>query len=109
MKPFIDSEEIWHLINNTRPDKIRVREVIAKSLGKHRLTMEETAVLINSVGTDLAGEIKDGARELKHRVYGNRIVLFAPLYVGNKCTNNCKYCGFRDIKCRCDKEDPQRR
>jgi 2-iminoacetate synthase len=57
--------------------------------------MEETAVLINSVGTELADEIRQGARELKEKVYGNRIVLFAPLYVGNKCTNNCQYCGFR--------------
>ena len=95
MKPFIDTEEIWHLINTTKPDKQRVREVIAKSLEKHRLTLEETAVLVNSAGTDLADEIKEGARELKLRVYGNRIVLFAPLYVGNRCTNNCRYCGFR--------------
>jgi 2-iminoacetate synthase len=35
------------------------------------------------------------ARELKKTIYGNRIVLFAPLYIGNKCTNSCKYCGFR--------------
>jgi 2-iminoacetate synthase len=95
MKPFIDPDEIWSFINNTKPDKQRVREVIAKSLGKNRLTMEETAVLINSVGTELSEEIQDGARELKEKVYGNRIVLFAPLYVGNKCTNNCQYCGFR--------------
>jgi 2-iminoacetate synthase len=95
MKPFIDPQEIWDLIKNTKPDKQRVREVIAKSLDKHRLTMEETAVLINAVGTDLADEIKDGAKELKRKVYGNRIVLFAPLYVGNRCINNCKYCGFR--------------
>ena len=95
MKPFIDPDEIWDLINNTRSDKIRVRDVIAKSLDKHRLTLEETAVLVNSVGTGLFDEIRDGARELKNKVYGNRIVLFAPLYVGNKCTNNCQYCGFR--------------
>lgn len=95
MKPFIDPDEIWEYINNTKPDKQRVRDVIAKSLDKHRLTMEETAVLVNSVGTDLADEIKQGARELKEKVYGNRIVLFAPLYIGNKCTNNCQYCGFR--------------
>lgn len=95
MKPFIDPEEIWNLINVTKPDRIRVREVIAKALDKHRLTLEETAVLINSVGTDLFDEIRSGARELKEKVYGNRIVLFAPLYVGNKCTNNCQYCGFR--------------
>ncbi|MDZ4182553.1 MAG: [FeFe] hydrogenase H-cluster radical SAM maturase HydG, partial [Candidatus Cloacimonadaceae bacterium] len=36
-----------------------------------------------------------GARELKERIYGNRIVLFAPLYVGNECVNDCVYCGFR--------------
>jgi len=95
MKPFIDADEIWSFINNTKPDKKRVRNVIAKSLGKQRLTMEETAVLVNSVGTELAGEICEGARQLKEMVYGNRIVLFAPLYVGNRCTNNCQYCGFR--------------
>ena len=95
MKPFIDPGEIWNLLSNTKPDKKRVREVISKSLEKKRLTMEETAVLINSAGTGLADEIKQGARDLKERVYGNRIVLFAPLYVGNKCTNNCQYCGFR--------------
>ena len=95
MKPFIDAEEIWSFLNNTKPDKQRVREVIAKSLDKHRLTMEETAVLINSAGTGLEEEITHGAKELKEKIYGNRIVLFAPLYVGNKCTNNCRYCGFR--------------
>jgi len=95
MKPFIDPDEIWNLINNTKPDKHRVRDVIAKSLDKKRLTMEETAVLVNSIGTDLADEIRHGARELKEKVYGNRIVLFAPLYIGNRCTNNCQYCGFR--------------
>ncbi|MCX6327081.1 MAG: [FeFe] hydrogenase H-cluster radical SAM maturase HydG [Bacteroidia bacterium] len=95
MKPFIDPEEIWNIINNTKPERLRVRDVIAKSLDKQRLTMEETAVLVNAVDTDLVDEIKQGAHELKQRVYGNRIVLFAPLYVGNRCTNNCKYCGFR--------------
>ena len=95
MKPFIDPDEIWDLINNTKPDKQRVREVIAKSLEKNRLTLQETAVLVNSMGTGLADEIRQGAKELKEKVYGNRIVLFAPLYVGNRCTNNCQYCGFR--------------
>jgi len=95
MKPFIDADEIWDLINNVKPEKQRVLDVISKSLDKHRLTLEETAVLINSAGTELFEEIREGARELKKKVYGNRIVLFAPLYVGNRCTNNCQYCGFR--------------
>jgi 2-iminoacetate synthase len=95
MVPFIDSQEIWDLINTARATPERVREIIARSLDKQRLTMEETAVLINAKEPGLIEEIKEGARELKKRVYGNRIVLFAPLYVGNKCTNNCLYCGFR--------------
>jgi len=95
MKPFIDPDEIWALINNTKPDKNRVRDVISKSLAKQRLTLAETAVLINASDTELIDEIKEGARTLKKIVYGNRIVLFAPLYVGNKCINNCQYCGFR--------------
>ncbi len=94
MEPFIDPDELWSHINNNRADKVRVREVIAKSLSKERLSLAETAVLINAEG-DLVEEIKAGARELKKNVYGNRIVLFAPLYIGNRCTNNCQYCGFR--------------
>jgi 2-iminoacetate synthase len=95
MKSFIDPEEIWQYIHNTKAEKHRVREIIAKSLSKQRLTLEETAVLVNASGTELLEEIKEGAKELKKLVYGNRIVLFAPLYIGNKCSNNCKYCGFR--------------
>jgi 2-iminoacetate synthase len=95
MKSFIDPDELWRFINNAKADKQRVREIISKSLEKQRLTLEETAVLVNASGTDLLEEIKEGAKDLKMRVYGNRIVLFAPLYVGNKCSNNCKYCGFR--------------
>jgi len=94
MEPFIDPAEIWSFLNNAKPDKVRVREIISKSLDKQRLTLAETAVLINA-SSELADEIKDGARELKKKVYGNRIVLFAPLYIGNKCGNNCQYCGFR--------------
>ena len=95
MKPFIDPEEIWDYINTTESTPEKVRAVIAKSLNKQRLTLEETAVLINANDPELIEEIKQGAKTLKEKVYGNRIVLFAPLYVGNKCTNNCKYCGFR--------------
>ncbi len=95
MTPFIDAAEIWDFINNTRADKQRVREVIRASLDKKRLSLEETAVLINATDPELIEEIKEGARLLKEKVYGERIVLFAPLYVGDLCTNNCQYCGFR--------------
>lgn len=43
MKPFIDPEDIWSIINNTKVDKLRVREVIQKSPDKNRLSLEETA------------------------------------------------------------------
>lgn len=95
MKPFIDPEEIWSIINNTKTDKELVRSVIQKSLEKNRLSLEETAILLNATDPELIEEIKEGARTLKKRVYGDRIVLFAPLYIGNHCTNNCLYCGFR--------------
>ncbi|MCX6243883.1 MAG: [FeFe] hydrogenase H-cluster radical SAM maturase HydG [Bacteroidetes bacterium] len=95
MKPFIDAGEIWGYIHQTPATKERVREVIAKSLDKHRLTLEETAVLINACDTELVEEIKQGAKALKEKVYGQRIVLFAPLYVGNLCINNCAYCGYQ--------------
>jgi 2-iminoacetate synthase len=93
MKPFIDDREILDLLENTRPTVERVREVIQKSLGKSRLSLEDTAVLLNATDAQIS-EIKDGAKQLKKLVYGDRIVLFAPLYVGNFCVNNCKYCGF---------------
>ncbi len=95
MKPFIDPDEIWDYLNSVKPDKQRVRDVIQASLEKKRLSLEETAVLINATDPDLVEEIKEGARTLKEKVYGERIVLFAPLYVGDLCTNNCQYCGFR--------------
>ena len=95
MKPFIDTEEIQEYLMNTRSDGKRVREIIRKSLDKNRLSLEDVAVLVNTTDQDLVNEIKEGAKTLKEKIYGNRIVLFAPLYVGNKCVNNCTYCGFR--------------
>ena len=95
MKPFIDSEEIWGYINQSASSKSRIREIIAKSLDKNRLTLEETADLINANDPELVEEIKQGAKSLKEKVYGQRIVLFAPLYVGNLCINNCAYCGYK--------------
>ena len=95
MKSFIDSSEIWDFINNTKSTKEKVREVISKSLSKQRLNLEDVACLINTESPESIEEIKEGAKNLKRYIYGNRIVLFAPLYIGNKCSNNCTYCGFR--------------
>jgi 2-iminoacetate synthase len=95
MTPFIDPQELNEYLDIPAPDKARVREVIAKSLSKQRLSLGETAILLKADDPVLIEEIKEGARLLKKIVYGNRIVLFAPLYIGNHCVNNCKYCGFK--------------
>lgn len=92
---FIDEAKIEELLGKKGNDVVRVREIIAKSLAKNRLNPDEMAVLLNVDDPELVAEIKEGARELKRRIYGNRIVLFAPLYIGNDCINNCVYCGFR--------------
>ncbi|HDT15327.1 MAG TPA: [FeFe] hydrogenase H-cluster radical SAM maturase HydG, partial [Firmicutes bacterium] len=59
------------------------------------LTPEETAYLVNIKDSGVWEEIFKAAMKVKQEVYGNRIVLFAPLYLSSKCVNNCAYCGFR--------------
>ena len=95
LKSFINEAEIEELLTHQSNDKGRVREIIAKSLDKNRLELPEMAALLNTDDPALVAEIKEGAQELKRRIYGNRIVLFAPLYIGNDCINNCVYCAFR--------------
>ena len=95
MQPFIDANEIWNILKNTASLKATVEKIIAKSLSKQRLNLAEVAILVNATDASAIQAIKEGAKTLKKNVYGNRIVLFAPLYIGNKCQNNCSYCGFR--------------
>jgi len=95
-KTFIPEAEIWELLEQTKnPDRSRVMEILEKSLNKNRLEPEEVATLLNVEEPELLEEIFHAARTLKERIYGNRIVLFAPLYIGNDCINDCVYCGFR--------------
>ncbi len=94
--PFIDRDEIISLLEHNKMAPIeKVKEIVAKSLRKERLNLKEVATLLGADYPEAIDIIKHGAKELKNKVYGNRIVLFAPLYIGNKCTNNCSYCGFR--------------
>ena len=95
MHSFIDEAEIWTYLKSTKSDPVRIREVVAKSLNKQRLSLSDTAVLLNANEPENIAFIKEAAHQLKEKIYGNRIVLFAPLYVGNRCMNNCTYCGFR--------------
>ncbi len=91
---FIDDERLHELLQR-RADAGAVREIIAKSLSKQPLSVDETAALLAADEPELLERIFDAARQLKRDVYGNRIVLFAPVYIGNNCTNDCLYCAFR--------------
>lgn len=93
---FIDDARLEKLAGTADlVDVARLRDVIAKALDKQALTVDETAVLLHARDPELREEVFAAARELKQRVYGNRIVLFAPLYIGNMCVNDCAYCGFQ--------------
>ena len=93
---FIDDAEIERLLEQNRnPDLKRVRDILDQSLSLHRLEPRQTAALLNVEDDDLWEEMFKIGLEVKTRVYGPRIVTFAPLYCSNLCVNSCLYCGFR--------------
>ncbi|MFO8183418.1 MAG: [FeFe] hydrogenase H-cluster radical SAM maturase HydG [Candidatus Aegiribacteria sp.] len=95
-RDFVDQELIWSCLEeqNDPPDSM-VREIIAKSLQLERLDPPETAALLNCRSEELWREMFTAGLRIKQKVYGRRIVFFAPLYISNYCVNNCAYCGFR--------------
>jgi 2-iminoacetate synthase len=102
---FIPDAEIEEKIKVKRgDDPARIRDIIQKSMTVETLTPDETATLLNVQDENLWEEMKDAAGRVKKKVYDNRIVTFAPLYLGNLCVNNCSYCGFR-----CENAEAERR
>jgi 2-iminoacetate synthase len=93
-RDFIDEAKL-HALLERKPAAGEVADVIAKSMAKEALTPEETAVLLAADDEESCERMFEAARQLKRDVYGNRIVLFAPLYVGSSCMNDCLYCAFR--------------
>lgn len=94
-RPFVDEGEIWSLIDKRRaPDRARVVEALAKAREGCGLTPAEAAVLLAPMPEDCLAELYETALALKERVYGKRMVIFAPLYVSNLCGNRCAYCAF---------------
>jgi 2-iminoacetate synthase len=91
---FIDEPRLFGLLDRS-VEASELCDVIARSMAKEPLALEETAVLLAADRPEQVEAIFDAARQLKRDVYGNRIVLFAPLYIGNDCTNDCAYCAFR--------------
>ena len=78
-----------------RSDAGRVREVLAKARQMEGLDADEVAVLMEIRTPTLLEEMFAAARFVKDEIYGNRLVLFAPLYIANLCKNECSYCAFR--------------
>ena len=95
-RDFIDDEAInATLAANRHPDPQWVREIIAKALAIETLTLKEAAALIHVDDPELVAEMEAAAAAIKHKVYDNRIVTFAPIYLSNYCVNDCRYCGYR--------------
>ncbi len=97
-KDFIIDEEIRILMEEGRvraKDKDYVRVLLEKAKTCQGLTHREAAVLLNIEDQNVLAEMFKTAKEIKEKIYGKRIVLFAPLYISNYCVNNCVYCGYQ--------------
>lgn len=95
---FIIDEEIYSSIEEGEKlaqDKEYVKNLLERSRDFKGLTHREAAVLLAVEDEELVQEMFKVAGEIKERIYGNRIVLFAPLYLSNHCVNNCEYCGYQ--------------
>jgi 2-iminoacetate synthase len=93
---FIIEQKIWTVIeSNKAADSTKVREILAKALEMKGLDMDDVAVLTGISDPDLLGELFTTANQVKETIYGKRLVLFAPLYISNLCSNECLYCAFR--------------
>lgn len=96
MKDFINDNHIESILEKAKnPDPERVCEIIKKAYELKGLPPEDVAFLLQTENDELIGEILQAAHKIKEDIYGNRLVLFAPLYIANLCANNCLYCGFR--------------
>lgn len=93
---FINEELINSLIENpSLQDAVLQREIIQKAREAKGLTLQDAAALLQISDFELYDELFHAAKEVKEKIYGNRLVLFAPLYLTNLCVNNCLYCAFR--------------
>lgn len=94
---FISDEEIRDCLDYAEKNKHN-RELIDQILEKARkmkgVSHREALVLLDCDLEDKNQEIYALARKIKEEFYGNRIVMFAPLYLSNYCINGCEYCPY---------------
>ncbi|MDH4188548.1 MAG: hypothetical protein OEV08_16300, partial [Nitrospira sp.] len=95
-RDFIDDSKIERLLEEHRnPEPEKIRDILEQSRALQRLEPHQTAALLNVEDEDLWEEMYRTGLDVKLKVYGSRIVTFAPLYCSNLCVNSCLYCGFR--------------
>ena len=94
---FIDHNEIMETLawaeKNKNNEKL-IDDIIQKAKEKRGLTHREALILLDCTLDDKNNEIFSLAEKIKKDFYGNRIVLFAPLYLSNYCVNGCVYCPY---------------
>ena len=78
-----------------KKDPAFIREIFAKARELHGIEHTEALALLQVTTPELIHELFETARFVKNEIYGNRLVLFAPLYISNLCGNECLYCAFR--------------
>ncbi len=77
-----------------KDDRALIESILAKAAGCRGLSHREAAVLLEADAPDVQQKMFALARDIKQRFYGNRIVMFAPLYLSNYCVNGCVYCPY---------------
>ncbi len=93
---FIDESAIARIIDEAKgASKKEIESIIEKGRQAQGLTPFETATLLHIDDPDSLTLLFRAAGEVKERIYGKRVVIFAPLYISNYCINNCFYCGYR--------------
>ncbi|MGE5479674.1 MAG: [FeFe] hydrogenase H-cluster radical SAM maturase HydG [Chloroflexota bacterium] len=93
---FINEKKIFGFIESARlADEARISEILQKALELKGLETDEAAALLTIEDDATLEKLFAAASKIKDEIYGNRLVLFAPLYISNYCANNCLYCGFR--------------
>ena len=94
---FINHEEIMETLDYARKNKTNrelIGEILEKAKKRKGLSHREAAVLLDCELDDKNQEIFTLAEQIKKDFYGNRIVMFAPLYLSNYCVNGCTYCPY---------------
>ena len=93
---YINDQVIFDCLSRTaKPEPARVRSIFDKAKEMQGLSFDETATLIALEDSELTEELFATARAIKEEIYGSRLVMFAPLYISNRCTNECSYCAYR--------------